>query len=140
MGKQDELKIDGRIVRVSNLDKVLYPGEQFTKAQVIDYYIRVSAYFLPHLRDRPVTLKRYPDGVRGEFFYEKDAPGYTPKWVKTFPVPRRSGESDICYILVNDPFNTGLGRQYREPRVPPVPALRSKFAATHFDRLRPRSR
>ncbi len=102
MGQQDELKIDERVVRVSNLDKVLYPAKHFTKAQVIDYYIRVSAYFLPHFQNRPVTLKRFPDGVRGEFFYEKDAPGYTPKWVKTFPVPRRSGKSDICYILIND--------------------------------------
>jgi bifunctional non-homologous end joining protein LigD len=85
MGKPDELKIDGRNVPVSNLDKVLYLARHFTKAQVIDYYIRVSRFLLPHLKDRPVTLKRYTDGVGGEFFYEKDPPGYTPKWVKTFP-------------------------------------------------------
>src|SRR5437016_1951443 len=53
----------------------------------MDYYIRVADYILPHLRDRPVTLKRYPNGVRGQHFYEKDAPAFTPGWVKTFPVP-----------------------------------------------------
>ena len=53
---------------------------------MIDYYIRVAPYLLPYLKDRPVILKRYPDGVAGEFFYEKDALGFTPEWVKTFPV------------------------------------------------------
>lgn len=89
-------------MQVSNLEKVLYPGNHFTKAQVIDYYIRVSEYLLPHFRDRPVTLKRYPDGVRGEFFYEKDAPRFAPDWIQTFPVPRRAGGTDIHYILIND--------------------------------------
>jgi bifunctional non-homologous end joining protein LigD len=102
MGTRNELKIDGRNIPVSNLEKVLYPAAHFTKAQLIDYYVRVSPFLLPHLKDRPITLKRYPDGVRGEFFYEKDAPGYTPKWVKTFPVPRRTGGSDIHYVLIND--------------------------------------
>jgi bifunctional non-homologous end joining protein LigD len=102
MAKKDHLTIEGRDVPVSNLDKVLYPENGFTKAQVIDYYIRVSQYLLPHFRNRPVTLKRYPDGVRGEFFYEKDAPRFTPKWVETFPVPRKTGGTDIRYILVND--------------------------------------
>ena len=100
--RKQMLNVEGREVPVSNLDKVLYPASGFTKAQVIDYYIRVSPYLLPHLKNRPVTLKRYPDGVRGEHFYEKDAPSFTPEWVKTFPVPRRSGESDINYVLMND--------------------------------------
>ncbi len=102
MAKRDHLEIDGRDVSVSNLEKVLYPDNRFTKTQVIDFYIRVSPYLLPHFNDRPVTLKRYPDGVHGQFFYEKDAPRFTPKWVKTFPVPRRAGGRDICYILIND--------------------------------------
>jgi len=75
----------------------------FTKAHAIDYYIRVSKYLLPHLKHRPVTLKRFPDGVFGEFFYEKDAPAFTPDWIKTFPVPRRDRNGpDINYILIND--------------------------------------
>jgi bifunctional non-homologous end joining protein LigD len=89
-------------VKISHPGKVLYPAGQFTKADVADYYRRVAPYLLSHFRNRPVTLKRYPDGIFGEAFYEKDAPGFTPKWVKTFPVPRREGGPDINYILIND--------------------------------------
>jgi len=98
----DTLTVEGREVPATNLDKVLYPGRRFTKARVIDYYIRAAPYLLPHLRDRPVTLKRFPDGVTGEAFYEKDLPSFAPPWVQTFPVPRRAGGRDIQYILIND--------------------------------------
>jgi bifunctional non-homologous end joining protein LigD len=101
--KTEQVTIEGRRIEVSNLDKVLYPGTKFTKAKVIDYYIKVSKYLLPHLKNRPVTLKRFPDGVFGEAFYEKDAPAFTPSWVKTVPVPRRETPGpDIQYILIND--------------------------------------
>src|SRR5688572_2765933 len=80
----------------------MYPGTGFTKGQVIDYYTRVAPYLLPHLKDCPITLKRFPDGVAGEHFYEKDAPSFTPAWVKTFPIPRSGGNSMIDYILIND--------------------------------------
>jgi bifunctional non-homologous end joining protein LigD len=96
-----QLEIEGQAITISNPDKVLYPANAFTKIQVIDYYYRVSDYLLPHLKDRPVTLKRYPDGVKGQHFYEKQAPKYTPEWVKTFPVPRQTGGM-IDYILIND--------------------------------------
>jgi bifunctional non-homologous end joining protein LigD len=99
---EQALEIQGRRLKVSNLDKVLYPAAGFTKGQVIDFYMRVSPWLLPHLRDRPVTLKRYPDGIAGDFFYEKDAPGYTPDWVETFDVPRRARGEPIRYILIND--------------------------------------
>src|SRR5947209_6724631 len=95
------LEVDGRSVAVSNLDKQMFPTG-FTKGQVIDFYIRVSDYLLPHLRDRPITLKRYPNGVNAKHFYEKDAPAYTPHWVPRFSVPRRTGEAAICYVLLND--------------------------------------
>src|SRR5438552_18248229 len=97
-----ELNVEGRLVAISNPDKVMYPAAGFTKAHVIDYYVRVSRYLLPHLKDRPVTLKRYPDGIGGKLFYEKDAPRFTPDWVKTFPVPRRGGGSAIRHILIDD--------------------------------------
>jgi hypothetical protein len=74
MNKKDELTMGRRKIEVTNLDEVLYPAAHFTKAQVIDYYVRASKFVLPHLRSRPVTLKRFPNGVRGDFFYEKDAP------------------------------------------------------------------
>lgn len=102
MPQPSQLEIDGRKLMLSNLDKVLYPGSGFTKAQVIDYYIRASRFLLPHLKDRPVTMKRYPDGVAGGHFYEKDAPRFTPDWVETFPVPRKTGGRPIRYILIND--------------------------------------
>lgn len=101
--KSEQLTVGGRRITVSNLEKVLYPGTKFTKAKVIDYYISISKYLLPHLKNRPVTLKRFPDGVFGEAFYEKDAPAFTPAWVKTASVPRRETPgTDIRYILVND--------------------------------------
>lgn len=101
--KTEHVTIGRRRIEVSNLDKLLYPGTKFTKAKVIDYYINVSKYLLPHLKNRPVTLKRFPEGVFGEAFYEKDAPAFTPGWVKTAPVPRRETPGpDIQYILIND--------------------------------------
>jgi bifunctional non-homologous end joining protein LigD len=69
--KRLQVEIDGRTLSLSNLDKVLYPEARFTKGHVIDYYTRVAPYVLGHLRGRPLTLKRYPDGVEGPYFYEK---------------------------------------------------------------------
>jgi bifunctional non-homologous end joining protein LigD len=100
--RPQQLTIDGREIRLSNLDKVLFPQGQVTKAEIIEYYIQIAKYLLPHLEHRPITLKRYPDGALGKFFYEKDAPGFTPEWVETFPVPRRESSGVIRYILVND--------------------------------------
>jgi bifunctional non-homologous end joining protein LigD len=100
--QKTELKVGGHKLAVGNLDKVLYPTGKFTKAEAIKYYVDVSPYLLPHFKHRPVTLKRFPDGVFGDHFYEKDAPSFTPDWVKTFPVPRREGGPDINYVLIND--------------------------------------
>src|SRR5688500_4018773 len=102
MRKTEVVEIEGREVTLSNLEKVMYPETGFTKGQVIDYYIRASKYILPHLKDRPLTLKRYPDGVKGMHFYEKDAPDHTPEWVKRAVVPRRGREGDIHYVMMND--------------------------------------
>lgn len=101
MSKKSILEIEGRSLEVSNLDKVLYPKAGFTKGDVIDYYVRISPVLLPHLHARPITLKRYPDGVDGFFFYEKKCPSHHPKWVKTARVPKSEGE-DINYCLMND--------------------------------------
>ena len=101
MSAKSQLLIAGVKVDVSNLDKVLYPAVGFTKGQVIDYYIRIAPFLLPHLKDRPITLKRYPDGVNGFFFYEKQCPGHRPPWVKTTQVSRKDG-SAISYCVMND--------------------------------------
>jgi len=96
------LQIDGHELKLSNLDKVFYPAADFTKAQVLDYYIRIAPQLLPHLKGRPLTLKRYPEGVDGPFFYEKRCPPYRPSWFKTTKVfSERKGE-DIHYCMVDD--------------------------------------
>jgi bifunctional non-homologous end joining protein LigD len=95
-----EVEVDGRRLKLSNLDKIFYPGPGFTKGQVIDYYTRVAPAVLPHLRDRPLTMKRYPDGVEGEFFYEKQRPKHAPEWVRTFGVP--SDKRVIDYVIADD--------------------------------------
>src|SRR3954471_16086341 len=90
-----------REVAFTNLQKVYFPQTGFTKGEVIKYYLDVADVLLPHFRDRPVTMIRYPEGVRGEKFYEKNAPGHAPDWIQTAQVPRTEGGM-INYILVND--------------------------------------
>jgi bifunctional non-homologous end joining protein LigD len=97
-----ELIVEDRKIQVSNLSKVLYPKVAFTKGEVIDYYIRVSPVLLPHLKDRPLTMKRYPDGVEGEFFYEKNCPKHRPEWVQTARVWSESNDRMMNYCLVQD--------------------------------------
>ena len=89
MRRKVDIEVGGKRVAVSNLEKVLYPKVGFTKKQVIEYYIRIAPVLLPHLKNRPITLKRYPDGVDGFFFYEKRCPSHRPAWVKTTEVPSR---------------------------------------------------
>jgi bifunctional non-homologous end joining protein LigD len=86
-------------VEVSNLAKVFYPKTGFTKGQVLDYYVRISPYLLPHLKSRPITLKRYPNGAAGFFFYEKNCPPH-PNWVHTTAVPRSAG-GQISYCVID---------------------------------------
>jgi bifunctional non-homologous end joining protein LigD len=102
MSKKAELIVEGKKLAVSNLDKVLYPKAGFTKGQVIDYYIRIAPVLLPHLKDRPLTMKRYPNGVEGEFFYEKNCPAHRPKWVRTAKVWSEGNNRNMDYCLAND--------------------------------------
>jgi bifunctional non-homologous end joining protein LigD len=88
--------VAGRELSLSNLDKVLYPEAGFTKGHVIDYYTRVAPAVLPHLRDRPLTLKRYPNGVEGGHFYEKQCPSHRPDWVRSEPVELSSKTIHFC--------------------------------------------
>jgi bifunctional non-homologous end joining protein LigD len=100
--KSVEVNIDRRVLSLSNLDKVLYPEVGFTKAQVIDYYTRVAPALLPHLRNRPLTLKRYPNGVDAEFFYEKNCPKHRPEWLETAKVWSGGNNRYMYYCLVQD--------------------------------------
>ncbi len=97
--------VDGRQLILSNLDKVLYPAVGFTKAEVIDYYSRIAPVLLPHLKDRALTRKRYPDGVDGQVFFEKNAPRGTPDWVRTVRLPSPGSTKDretIDYVVCDD--------------------------------------
>ncbi len=99
------VEVDGRQLQLSNLSKVLYPQTGFTKGEVIDYYTRIAPVLLPHLSERPVTVKRYPNGVEGPFFFEKNAARGTPDWVRTvtLPVPGSTKNREtIDYVVVEE--------------------------------------
>ena len=91
-----QVEVEGRELRLSNLDKLMYPEAGFTKGQVIDYHTRVAPALLPHLKGRPLTLKRYPDGVHGQYFYEKNCPSHRPDWVKTKPIQLERKNVNFC--------------------------------------------
>ena len=92
--------VDGRELKLSNLEKVLYPKSGFSKRDVIDYYTAIAPVLIPHLRDRPLTVKRWPDGVEGKAFFQKQAPAHRPEWVQTVTVP--SQRKPIDYLLAQD--------------------------------------
>jgi len=102
--KQPEsvIEVEGRQIKLSNLEKVLYPKAGFTKGQVIDYYVRIAPVLLPHLAERPLTLKRYPNGVDGMYFYEKNCPSYRPPWMKTASVWSEGNNRFMDYCVVAD--------------------------------------
>ena len=110
MKRNDRLpvEIDGRAFELSNLDKVLYPDAAFTKGEVIDYYTRVAPVLLPHLRDRALTRIRFPNGVAGPSFFEKNAPAGTPSWVRleTLPVPGSAKARETIDFVVVDELAT----------------------------------
>ena len=97
-----EVEIEGRRLTLSNLDKVLYPQAGFTKSQVIEYYVRIAPVLLPHLDGRPLTMKRYPEGVEGELFYQKNCPTHRPSWVTTAPIWSEGNNRWMDYCLVED--------------------------------------
>ncbi len=97
--KRTEVEIEGRTLTVSNLDKVLYPEVGFTKAEVIDYYVRIAPVLVDHLGDRGITLRRYPDGVDGGSFFEKRCPAHRPDWVGAVDGPGdRGGAIGYCHL------------------------------------------
>jgi len=102
---EPEVRRGRRVLRLSNLDKPFWPQEELTKGDLLAYYRDVAPVLVPHLRGRPFTMKRYPDGWQGKHFFQKDAPGHMPDWIKTapFPASTRSGDTrTIDYALVDD--------------------------------------
>jgi bifunctional non-homologous end joining protein LigD len=97
-----EIGVEGRTLKLTNRTKVMYPRTGFTKGDLIDYYSQIAPVLLPHLAGRPLTLKRYPDGVEDEYFYEKRCPAHRPAWVSTAPVESERGQGTIDYCLTED--------------------------------------
>jgi len=95
------VQLGGKSLSLANLEKVLYPACGFTKAHVLEYYRRMAPYILPHLQDRALTLKRYPEGVECDFFFEKRCPSHRPPWVQTAEI-HRTGSEPMTVCLVND--------------------------------------
>ncbi len=96
------VRIGKRSLKLTHLDKVLYPAAGFTKGEVIDYYTRAAPSMLPHLKDRPLTLLRYPDGVEGSYFFEKECPAGHPPWLASARIESGRGEDPVNFCLVND--------------------------------------
>ncbi len=94
--------VGGRELSFSNLDKVLWPQDGYTKGDLIAYYAGVARWLIPHLRDRPLTLERYPDGIEGQSFFEKQAPRYKPSWIPTVSLSADGDSRRIAYMLCND--------------------------------------
>jgi bifunctional non-homologous end joining protein LigD len=104
-GQGVRVRVEDRVLTVTNLDKVLYPEAGFTKGQVIDYYLRIAPVLLPHIAGRPLTMKRYPHGVLGDYFYEKHAPAHRPDWVPTAAVDSPSSgkaSKTVRYVVAGD--------------------------------------
>lgn len=102
MGNKIRVRADGKEVVLSNLEKVFWPDRGFTKADLLRYYSIISPYLLPHLRGRPMVMSRYPEGIEGNSFYQKEAPEYIPEWLPTVPLPAAGKRKVINYVLVED--------------------------------------
>lgn len=96
------VSIEGRSFTLSNLDKVLWPGEGYTKGELIHYYLEIAPYIMEHLRDRPMVFTRYPHGIEDKHFYQKNAPASLPEWIKTFPYYSVESERQIDFILIEE--------------------------------------
>jgi bifunctional non-homologous end joining protein LigD len=95
-----ELQINDKTIKLSNLEKVYWPADGYTKHDLISFYVKISPYLLPFLKDRPCNFQRFPDGINGKRFYQKNKPSFAPEWLETFPIP--SEERVIDYIVVNN--------------------------------------
>jgi len=96
------LEVDGRELRLSNLDKVFWPADGFTKGDLVGYYEVIAEWLLPYLKDRPVVLTRYPDGIEGKSFFQKDAPPFVPEWLRTERMWSEETKRDIDYFVCDD--------------------------------------
>jgi bifunctional non-homologous end joining protein LigD len=114
-GKQESVTLDfeGKRFRLTHLNKVFFPESGYTKRDLIAYYYRISEYLLPFLKDRPLVLRRYPDGIKGQAFFQKNMPEGVPKWIETVSIPSEGKREDVQYVIASDLasllYLTGLG-------------------------------
>jgi len=101
MPKTDRIKVGSHTVEISNAEKVFFPEQGITKGDLIDYYLRIADTMLPYIRERPITMHRFPDGIEGEGFYEKEAPDYFPGWVKRVSVKLKEDGSQLEIVCDN---------------------------------------
>src|SRR5918998_4707660 len=99
-GLKGGVRIDGREIEISRPEKVLFPDDGITKGELIEYYARIAPWMVPHLRDRPLTLERYPNGINTKRFFQKEVSSYFPKWIQTRTVPKVGGS--VTHLLCND--------------------------------------
>ncbi len=103
----EEIKIGTHEIKISNRDKVFFPKENYTKGDLIDYYERIADVMLPHLKDRPLTMIRFPNGIQDKRFFQKDAPDYFPEWIETMPAEKKEGGTTIMwYAMKKRPWCT----------------------------------
>jgi bifunctional non-homologous end joining protein LigD len=94
------VRVDGREIEISRPEKVLFPEDGLTKGDLVEYYARIAPHMLPHLRDRPLTLERYPNGINTKRFFQKEVSSYFPKWIRTVTVPKVGGT--VTHVICND--------------------------------------
>lgn len=98
----EELEVGGRTIRLTHTDRVYFPAAGVTKGRVLRYYHDVAPYLLPHLRDRPLNLERFPEGITAESFYQKNASTFFPAWLRTFPIEYRRAHKTSHHVLIDD--------------------------------------
>ena len=114
-GKQESVTLDfeGKRFRLTHLNKVFFPESRYTKRDLVAYYYRIAEYLLPFLKERPLVLRRYPNGIKGQAFFQKNMPEGVPKWIETVSVPSEGKREDVQYVIANDLasllYLTGLG-------------------------------
>lgn len=99
---EKRVHLEGRELVLTNLDKVFWPAEGYTKADVLAYYVDIYPYLGPHLKDRPLVLTRYPNGIQGKFFYQKNLPEHAPAWIQRCPLPVENGKRLVNFVLCQD--------------------------------------
>lgn len=97
-----QIKVDGRIIELTNLEKIYWPEEKYTKGELLEYYHNISGYILPYIKNRPHSLNRFPNGIKGKSFYQKDVKGKVAEWITTAEVYSESNDENINYFVCTD--------------------------------------